>query len=198
MTADGAPPPSGARSRVRSLVLARPLLGSTLAVAAVTTIARFNGGVREVLIAREYGTAESLEAFLVAFALVSVMIDALTGAVPSSLIPTIHVRRSDGDRTAEVLGAILPPALGAALVLVVGLAVGSAPVAALIAIVVCAIWVVFRRLNAGIALYAVAAAVCAAERSRSSTPACWCARFLLATPRRGRALPSFVRMLPRL
>ena len=133
MTADGEPPPSGARSRVRSLVLARPLLGSTLAVAAVTTIARFNGGVREVLIAREFGTAESLEAFLVAFALVSVMIDALTGAVPSSLIPTIHVRRSDGDRTAEVLGAILPPALGAALVLVVGLAVGSAPVAALIA-----------------------------------------------------------------
>ena len=60
MTADGEPPPSGARSRVRSLVLARPLLGSTLAVAAVTPIARFNDGVREVLIDREFGTPESL------------------------------------------------------------------------------------------------------------------------------------------
>lgn len=94
---------------MQALLRARPLLGSTLAVAAITGFAKVNGGLREVLVANDFGTSRRLEAFLVGFALVSIGIDALVGAIPSALIPTIHRRGpSSSQRPAQVLGAILP------------------------------------------------------------------------------------------
>jgi len=116
------------RSRLRQAAKLRPLLGSTLAVTAVTAFARLNGGVREVLIAREFGTARSLETFLVAFAIVSVAIDAVVGGLPSSLIPTFH-RRRGGDRMPKVLGAVLPGLAAVAVGLAVAMAL-AAPVLA--------------------------------------------------------------------
>ena len=117
----------------RAILRARPLLGSTLAVAAVTAFAKLNGGVREILVARHFGTSRSLEAFLVAFAFVSIGIDALVGGLPSALIPTILGADGRSDRRrSEMLGAVLPPLA----LLAAGLVAATALAAPLLSIVI--------------------------------------------------------------
>lgn len=124
--------------------------GGVISVAAVIALAKLAGGGREVVVARDFGISAGLDRFLLAFALVSVGIDALAGAVPSALIPVFH--RTDGtppadqvdrvdrvdrsaraDRADEVLGGVLP-ALAVGVVLVgAAVAAASGPLALVVA-----------------------------------------------------------------
>jgi len=87
----------------------RPLIGGTLSVAALTAIARLNGGVREILVAREFGTSAALEAFLVGFGLVTLIVTAVSGALPGALVPTFfRAGEPDANRASDLLSVLLP------------------------------------------------------------------------------------------
>lgn len=103
----------------------RPLIGGTLSVAVLTAFARLNGGVREILIARDFGTSQALEAFLVGFGLVSLLVVAISGALPGALVPTFFRTGSvDRHRASELLanlsGRLVLWLVGAAAVVAVG------------------------------------------------------------------------------
>jgi len=86
----------------------RPLIGGTLSVATLTAFARLNGGLREILIAKEFGTSSALEAFLVGFGLITLIITAISGALPGALIPTYYRESTHGPhRASDLLSSVL-------------------------------------------------------------------------------------------
>jgi len=103
----------------------RPLIGGTLSVAALTAFARLNGGVREILVAREFGTSAALEAFLVGFGLMTLIVTAVGGALPGALIPTFfRTGEPNVDRASDLMSEMLPRLglwlVGGAVVVIVG------------------------------------------------------------------------------
>lgn len=109
----------------------RPLVGSALSVAAITGFARLNGGVREVLVAREFGTSRALEAFLVGFGLISLLTVAVAGAMPGALVPTYfrHDGRDHEGRARQLVQTVLPRLVGS-LVVAAALIAAAAPLLA--------------------------------------------------------------------
>lgn len=86
------------------------MVGGALSVAALTAFARLNGGIREVLVAREYGTSAQLEAFLVGFGFVSLVVVAVAGAMGGAVVPTYFRDgiRDEPGRAGQLAGNVLP------------------------------------------------------------------------------------------
>lgn len=104
----------------------RPLIGGTLSVAALTAFARLNGGLREVLIAKDFGTSAALEAFLVGFGLITLLITAISGALPAALVPTYYREPSHGPhRASDLLSGVLGRFLAMLISVSVLVALGS-------------------------------------------------------------------------
>lgn len=60
--------------------------------------------VKEILVARQFGTGDALEAFLIAFLLPSFAISVFAGSLNSAFIPTyVRVRETEGDKAAQAL-----------------------------------------------------------------------------------------------
>lgn len=104
----------------------RPLIGGTLSVAALTAFARLNGGLREVLIAKDFGTSTALEAFLVGFGLITLLITAISGALPGALVPTFYREPSHGPhRASDLLSGVLSRFLAILIAISALVALGS-------------------------------------------------------------------------
>lgn len=118
---------SGSGGRPKRRVPA--LLGAGVAVAGITAIARVGGGVREILIARDFGTSAALETFLVAFGVATIAAVALGGAITAALAPTYFRSARMADRPSQLISSLFP----AVVAVLVGAAVALAAGAPLIA-----------------------------------------------------------------
>lgn len=106
---------AGNRANVSSLALwvARSVSGQVFAaVAAVgagTVLAKFVAAVKEMAVADRFGTADALDAFLIAFLLPSFAINVAAGSLTPALVPGyIEARERRGpEAAAGLLGAVL-------------------------------------------------------------------------------------------
>jgi putative peptidoglycan lipid II flippase len=82
----------------RQIFAAASIVGlSTLIVSLLTF-------VKEILVARQFGTGDALEAFLIAYLLPSLAINVFAGSLNSAFIPTyVRVRETEGDKAAQDL-----------------------------------------------------------------------------------------------
>lgn len=82
----------------RQIFAAASIVGfSTLLVSLLTFF-------KEILVARQFGTGDTLEAFLISFLLPSFAINVFAGSLNSAFIPTyVRVREMEGDKAAQVL-----------------------------------------------------------------------------------------------
>lgn len=79
----------------------RRILTDLLRIGVLTTLAKAAGAAKTVVIARFFGTAGELDAFLMAFLIPSFAADVLAGSITQALLPVfIDVRDNRGDKEA--------------------------------------------------------------------------------------------------
>jgi len=89
---------------LRSRVAGRGLLATMLTVGGLTLLVKFVAAGKEVIVARQLGVGDALDAFIVAFYLPSLAIGAIASSYNSALIPTyIEVRERAGKAAAQRL-----------------------------------------------------------------------------------------------
>jgi putative peptidoglycan lipid II flippase len=82
----------------------RRILGAAVVVAGATAVVSLASMARELLLAATFGTSDTLEAFLIAFALPTFVVNVIAGSFASALIPTfIQVREQEGRTTAQTV-----------------------------------------------------------------------------------------------
>lgn len=82
----------------------RRLLTSVAAVSIVTLIAKGIAGLRDIVIARTFGIGADVDAYMLAFAVISIAIGVLTSAVSSSVVPAVvQTSERDGEQAARRL-----------------------------------------------------------------------------------------------
>jgi putative peptidoglycan lipid II flippase len=80
----------------------RRILGAAVVVAGATAVVSLAAMGRELLLAATFGTGDALEAFVIAFALPTFVINVIAGSFASALIPTfIQVREMEGRDAAQ-------------------------------------------------------------------------------------------------
>lgn len=101
----------------------RRVLGAVASIGGLTLLVHLATFVRELVVAREFGAGDKLDAFLIAFLLPSVAMTVIGGSFSPAFIPAyVRVREEQGDRAAQQLFADLVSLtalllLGAAVVL---------------------------------------------------------------------------------
>jgi putative peptidoglycan lipid II flippase len=84
----------------------RRIFGAAIVVGLGTIFVKLLAIVKELVVAYQFGTASDLDAFLIAFAIPSVLINTIAGSFNSALIPTyIKVREQEGLKAAKKLFA---------------------------------------------------------------------------------------------
>jgi putative peptidoglycan lipid II flippase len=92
----------------------RRIFSATLTVAALTVLVKAAGAAKLIVVAHVFGTADALDAFLIAFLLPSFLAEVIGASLNSALIPTyIEVREQQGKQAAQELfsGAVALNAL---------------------------------------------------------------------------------------
>lgn len=75
----------------------RSIFVASVTIVAVTILVKLAGMLKDVLVARQFGTSRELDAYLIAFIIPSFAVSVLAGAFQSSLIPIyIEVREKEG------------------------------------------------------------------------------------------------------
>src|SRR5260370_31881424 len=90
------------------------IFGNTLTVAGFTALVKVCGAAKIVVTAGYFGTADTLDAFLIAFLIPSFVAEVAAGSLGPSLIPTlIEVRERRGEDAARhFCGAVLAATAG--------------------------------------------------------------------------------------
>jgi putative peptidoglycan lipid II flippase len=103
------------------------IFGNTLTVAGFTALVKVFGAAKIVVTAGYFGTADTLDAFLIAFLIPSFVAEVAAGSLGPSLIPTlIEVREQRGENAARRLcGSVLAGSAVLLTGLAVLLAIGS-------------------------------------------------------------------------
>lgn len=82
----------------RKIFTAASIVGFATLIVSLLTFAK------EILVARQFGTGDTLEAFLIAFLLPSLAINVFAGSLNSAFIPTyVRVRETEGNKAAQDL-----------------------------------------------------------------------------------------------
>src|SRR5215510_4174093 len=82
----------------------RRILTAMLTVGGLTSIVKVASTFKEMLLARQFGVGDGLDAFLIAYMLPSFAINVLAGSFSAALIPTyIQAREEDGKDAAQRL-----------------------------------------------------------------------------------------------
>ena len=82
----------------------RRIFGAMITVVGFTLVVKLAAVAKEVVVARQFGTADALDAFLIAFLLPSFAINVVAGSFNAALIPTfIQVREHEGREAAQRL-----------------------------------------------------------------------------------------------
>jgi putative peptidoglycan lipid II flippase len=88
----------------------RQIFSAAIVVALGTTFVKLLAFIKELVVARNFGTGDDLEAFLIALVIPSFIIAVIAGSFNSALIPTyIKVREQEGQQAAQKLfsGAVV-------------------------------------------------------------------------------------------
>ena len=78
----------------------RSIFAAMLTVGTLTVIVKLVSMVKELVVAHQFGTGSSLDAFLVAFVLPSFAVNVISGSFNAALIPTYITSREQGGREA--------------------------------------------------------------------------------------------------
>jgi putative peptidoglycan lipid II flippase len=82
----------------------RKIFGAAIMVALVTALVKVATVTKEVIVAWKFGTADALDAFIIAFVVPSFIINVIAGSFNAALIPTyIKVREQEGRNAAQKL-----------------------------------------------------------------------------------------------
>jgi putative peptidoglycan lipid II flippase len=113
----------------------RAVLAVMLTVGSLTVAVKLAAIVKEMVVARQFGTGDALDAYLIALVLPQFAINLVGGSLNAALIPTyIHVRERSGHEAAQRLFAgVTALSLSILLVLAVVLAVAAPIVLPLVA-----------------------------------------------------------------
>lgn len=80
------------------------ILSAAIKVGVTTLIVSLASFVKEVLVARQFGTGDALEAFIIAFLLPSFTISVLAGSLNAAFLPTyVRVKENEGSKAAQQL-----------------------------------------------------------------------------------------------
>jgi putative peptidoglycan lipid II flippase len=82
----------------------RRIFSAIVTVGGITVLIKLMAAAKEVVVARQFGTGDALDAFLIAFLLPSFAINVVAGSFNAALIPTfIQVREHEGREAAQRL-----------------------------------------------------------------------------------------------
>jgi putative peptidoglycan lipid II flippase len=111
------------------------LVRDTAKVSVLTILAKVAGALKTVVIARYFGTAGSLDTYLLAFLPVSFLMDVVSGSMMNALLPAfVHTNEQHGRKEALALyGSVQIRTFGILLAVAVLLAAGAGPVLHLLA-----------------------------------------------------------------
>ena len=102
-------------SFVKRLSSLTRILSSSLALGAIVLATRAVAGAKDIVLSRTFGTSQELDAFLLAFGIVSFIGAAIANASTSTLVPALSRARSDAEPEAEA--RLIVVATGAAVLL---------------------------------------------------------------------------------
>ena len=113
----------------------RRIFAAMVTVGSLTGLVKLVAMVKEMVVARQFGTSDALDAYLIAFLLPQFAINLIGGSLNASLIPTyIQVREQEGERAARrLLSSVMVLAVGLFVALAVVLALTASSVLPLIA-----------------------------------------------------------------
>ncbi len=113
----------------------RRIFAAVVTVGAATMVVKLASVVKEMAVARQFGTADALDAFLIAFLLPSFAINVVAGSLRVALLPTyVRVREQSGLQAAQgLLSGVMFWSLGLLLAISILLALGSFSIISLLA-----------------------------------------------------------------
>ncbi len=85
----------------------RPLLASSLTITALTVLARVAIGVRDLLVAREFGISSNVDAFFIALAVPTLLAVAVSGALQTAVVPGEAAFRAAGRPPRDLLAPVI-------------------------------------------------------------------------------------------
>ena len=89
-----------------SVSINRRIFAASLTVGVLTFCAHVGTGVKDLVVAYQFGTTDVLDAFLMAFLLPSFLVSVIVGSLPSAFIPIYHdVQRRESHAAGEALYA---------------------------------------------------------------------------------------------
>jgi putative peptidoglycan lipid II flippase len=101
-----------------SLSVNRRIFAASLTVGTLTLLVHVGTAAKELVVAYQFGTTDTLDAFLIAFLLPSFLISVVAGSLPSAFVPVyLEVQHRDGQEEGERLYADV---MGWSLVILVG------------------------------------------------------------------------------
>lgn len=105
------------------------IFAAMITVGGLTVLVKLTGMAKEMVVARQFGTSDSLDAFLIALLLPQIAISLVGGSLNTALIPTyIQVREREGEQAAHrVFSSVMVVSSGFLVAMSVILAL-SAPV----------------------------------------------------------------------
>jgi len=105
----------------------RKIFGAILIIGGLTLIGKLATLAKELIVAQQFGTSDSLDAFLIAFALPMLAINVAGGSFNASLIPRfVHTREKEGrDAAQRLLSGVLGWSIGLLICLSVLLALSG-------------------------------------------------------------------------
>ena len=105
----------------------RRILNALMTVGGLTMCVKLVAGVKDVVIAMQFGTGDALDAFLIAFVLPSFALNLIGGSLSAALIPTyIQVQAQEGSQASQhLLSSVMVWTIGILVVLSVLLAFTS-------------------------------------------------------------------------
>ncbi len=103
------------------------IFSAMVTVGGITMCVKLAGGVKDVVIAMQFGTSDGLDAFLIAFVLPAFAINLIGGSLNAALIPTyIQVQAQEGTQAAQhLLSSVMVWTIGVLVALSVVLALTS-------------------------------------------------------------------------
>jgi putative peptidoglycan lipid II flippase len=103
------------------------IFSAMVTVGGITMCVKLAGGVKDVVIAMQFGTSDGLDAFLIAFVLPAFAINLIGGSLNAALIPTyIQVQAQEGAQAAQhLLSSVMVWTIGVLVALSVLLALTS-------------------------------------------------------------------------
>lgn len=93
-------------AQLRSRIGGHTLASAAIAVGALTLVAKLTAAAKDVVVARKFGTGPQVDAYYIAFALPSLILNVMAGTIQSSFVPAfVQLKEREGRAAAQRLVA---------------------------------------------------------------------------------------------